>query len=227
MLKTDIQKKTEKIASAAYLVTGYFDDKEPLKWKLRTLSSELVSKSLYQKDISNILREVLSLFTVAKNAGLVTEMNHGIISRELEKLLEADASDSVAALFYPVGQTVESEPARISEANEPRETAQTIKDRSYPALIAERPMPRAERREEEPKEKNLKEFGAVAIKKNSRQSVIIGLLKRKKEIMIRDVSPLIEGVSEKTIQRELLTMVSQGILKKMGEKRWSRYTLAN
>ena len=66
----------------------------------------------------------------------------------------------------------------------------------------------------------------MAVKKNSRQSTIINLLKRKKEIMIKDVSPLIDGCSEKTIQRELMSMVHSGTLKKVGEKRWSRYSLA-
>ena len=74
--------------------------------------------------------------------------------------------------------------------------------------------------------KPLKQYGAVSVKKNSRQSVIIGLLKRKKEIMIKDVSPLISGCSEKTIQRELSAMVAAGILRKIGDKRWSRYSLA-
>ena len=67
----------------------------------------------------------------------------------------------------------------------------------------------------------------MALKKNGRQSVILNLLKKKGEIMIKDVSPLIEGVSEKTIQRELLTLVKSGILRKEGEKRWSKYFLAN
>ena len=44
--------------------------------------------------------------------------------------------------------------------------------------------------------------------------------------MIKDVSPLIGGFSEKTIQRELAAMVQAGILRKVGEKRWSRYSLA-
>jgi hypothetical protein len=44
--------------------------------------------------------------------------------------------------------------------------------------------------------------------------------------MIKDVSPLVTGCSEKTIQRELSAMVRSGILKKVGEKRWSRYSLA-
>jgi predicted HTH transcriptional regulator len=78
-----------------------------------------------------------------------------------------------------------------------------------------------------PNSEPLKKFGAVSVKKNSRQSIIISLLKRKKEIMIKDVSPLINGCSEKTIQRELLEMVSLGLLRKLGEKRWSRYTLAS
>ncbi|NCN08031.1 hypothetical protein GW944_00480, partial [Candidatus Parcubacteria bacterium] len=78
----------------------------------------------------------------------------------------------------------------------------------------------------EKKTKDLKNFGAVSVKKNSRQSIIINVLKRKKEIMIKDISPLIDGCSEKTIQRELLAMVNSGILKKEGEKRWSRYSLA-
>jgi predicted HTH transcriptional regulator len=71
-----------------------------------------------------------------------------------------------------------------------------------------------------------KEFGAVSVKKNSRQGIIIAILKRKKDIMIKDVSSLIPGCSEKTIQRELLAMVQAGVLKKIGEKRWSHYVLA-
>ncbi|MEK6878241.1 MAG: hypothetical protein AABY22_01465 [Nanoarchaeota archaeon] len=51
------------------------------------------------------------------------------------------------------------------------------------------------------------------------------LIKRKKEIMIKDVVGLINDCSEKTIQRELLTLVDEGILKKEGERRWTRYSL--
>lgn len=34
-----------------------------------------------------------------------------------------------------------------------------------------------------------------------------------------------EDIGEKTLQRELVSMVSDGVLKKEGEKRWSRYSL--
>ena len=65
------------------------------------------------------------------------------------------------------------------------------------------------------------------MKKNGRQSVILDLVKKRGEVMIKDVSPHIAGVSEKTIQRELLALVKDGILVKEGEKRWSKYSLAN
>ena len=35
------------------------------------------------------------------------------------------------------------------------------------------------------------------------------------------------GIGEKTLQRELLAMVADGVLKKEGDKRWSRYILGS
>jgi len=222
--------KTEKIASAAYLITGFFDDKEPLKWDIRNLSSRLVSRAAHMKDMTAEARELLSLFGVAKAAGLVSEQNHLILSGEISKFVAM--ADELPSKSIPEGFFNTPLPAAPSVA----ENVSLIKDRSpepTPALIADRTpvsapvQPKRELIEmREPKEKTLKEFGAVAVKKNARQSIIINLMKKKKEIMIKDVSPLIEGVSEKTIQRELLAMVEQGIVKKEGEKRWSRYSLS-
>jgi hypothetical protein len=58
-----------------------------------------------------------------------------------------------------------------------------------------------------------------------RRNTILKLIKDKKEVTIKEVSNVVPDVSEKTIQRELLNLVSEGVLKKTGEKRWSRYSL--
>jgi predicted HTH transcriptional regulator len=76
------------------------------------------------------------------------------------------------------------------------------------------------------KDSKLRDFSVVAVKKNKRQSIIISLLKRKKEVMIKDITETITDCSEKTIQRELAALVDEGILKKEGERRWTRYMLA-
>jgi len=64
------------------------------------------------------------------------------------------------------------------------------------------------------------------IKKTSRRSLIINTIQKKGSVMIKDLTPVIKGCSEKTIQRELATLVDKGIVNKEGERRWSVYSMA-
>ena len=63
--------------------------------------------------------------------------------------------------------------------------------------------------------------------KSNRQEIIIGLLKSNKELGIKDFIKDIPSCSEKTIQRELIVLVSKGQVVKTGAKRWSRYSLVS
>ena len=63
------------------------------------------------------------------------------------------------------------------------------------------------------------------IRKQSRKEQILALFAKGVDISIKDISARIKGCSEKTIQRELNTLVSDRILQRIGEKRWSRYVL--
>jgi hypothetical protein len=205
-----------KIASAVYLVTGFFADQEPLKWRLRSLAGDLASEQFHNKP--GVSRELTALFGLARAAGLVSDTNYDILVGEFGKIA-ASSNISLAAL----PESPRNQEALPASAPEPAAVAPTAP--AQPPRPA--PVVRDNFIERKPEERpDLKEFGAVSVKKNSRQSTIIALLKRKKEIMIKDVSPLIPGCSEKTIQRELAEMVEEGILRKMGDKRWTRYTLA-
>ncbi|MEX2014053.1 MAG: hypothetical protein WD896_01725 [Parcubacteria group bacterium] len=222
---SDINKKQESLASAIYLITSFFNEQEPLKWKLRTLASEFITLSVSYKDnqnkereglvleTKNLILKITSLLSVAKNAGLLSAENYALMEGGLIKYVnELGPQTNVSALLE----------TRFSQLeNKELEPEFVVKDKSREPLPEKRELLGSG-----PKEKALKEFGAVSVKKNSRQSIIIGILKRKKEIMIKDVSSLINGCSEKTIQRELSAMVQAGVLKKQGEKRWSRYSLA-
>jgi hypothetical protein len=59
-----------------------------------------------------------------------------------------------------------------------------------------------------------------------RRATILGMLQRKDRVTVRDVAHVIKDCSEKTLQRELLALVAQGVLVKEGERRWSTYRLA-
>lgn len=216
----EYNKKPEKLSSAIYLITSFFSDQEPLKWTLRTLASDFVSLSVSFNtnsfkerevttgEIRNLILKLEKLFVVAKNAGMISPENYELIHDELNKYM-ANIGQSINISDLLRIEAPQSQPNVVKEV-EKREP-EVIKDRiEYKT----------------PEDRSLKGFGAVSVKKNSRQSTIIGLLKRKKEIMIKDVSPLINGCSEKTIQRELSAMVQKGVLRRVGEKRWSRYSLA-
>lgn len=206
---SDISNKTHRLASAIYLITDFFADSEPLKWKLRNLAIDLASERV--KDKISLVREITSLFSIALTTNLVSQANFEILKSEFAKF-ERDSESPLNQVFLATHQ--ESEPA-FSPVYVPEVKRDKIE-------IAHTATTTPTQRIAHP----LKDFGAVSVKKNSRQSTIISLLKRKKEIMIKDISAIIDGCSEKTIQRELLAMVSAGILRKIGEKRWSRYTLA-
>lgn len=54
---------------------------------------------------------------------------------------------------------------------------------------------------------------------------IIGLLKDADGLGIKDIVNVITDCSEKTIQRELLSLIENGLVRREGERRWSRYFL--
>lgn len=59
-----------------------------------------------------------------------------------------------------------------------------------------------------------------------RESKIIDVVRSKGRVSIKDITDALPTVGEKTVQRALVSLVSRGVLKKEGERRWSRYTLA-
>src|SRR3989338_522532 len=59
----------------------------------------------------------------------------------------------------------------------------------------------------------------------SRREKIVELLRLNGPSSVSDLARTVEGCSDKTIQRELVSMVSLGLLKKTGDRRWSRYSL--
>lgn len=64
------------------------------------------------------------------------------------------------------------------------------------------------------------------IAKESRRTRILKLIKDKREVAIKDIMDHFPELSEKTIQRDLVSFTESGVLKKSGERRWSRYALA-
>ena len=66
------------------------------------------------------------------------------------------------------------------------------------------------------------------IKDNSvsveRTSLILEVVRKNNGISIKGISAVVKDCSEKTIQRELVTLINRGLIRKQGERRWSIYS---
>ena len=78
-----------------------------------------------------------------------------------------------------------------------------------------------------PRKGHVKDIGAVTDSNiKDRREAILSVIRNKGRASIKDISTLIRDVSEKTIQRELLALISLGMVLKQGERRWSTYSLS-
>ena len=57
----------------------------------------------------------------------------------------------------------------------------------------------------------------------TRREQILNIIDDRNSYSLGEVAIKIKGVSEKTIQRDLLSLVAEKMIKKTGERRWSRY----
>jgi hypothetical protein len=103
--------------------------------------------------------------------------------------------------------------------------AQTARD--YAEVLGGEPhIPQKPTSFRQEKQKMPQERARVLDSQKDRRARILGLLQTKPFVTVKDVAESVQGCSEKTLQRELLALVAQGVLKKEGERRWSTYTLA-
>lgn len=249
-----IYKKTEKLVTAVYMITNFIKDTEPLKWKIRENALELLALNIafntvslserkdLMKEYQALSLEIVSLSGIAKHSGLMSEMNCDILSREfggLVSVIEKDenkkSNEETVVLhpgFFDVAkpeQTTQKDTAFVQSETQSGHVTDTSNIKGQTSTYNQN-TPRIDapqaRKEYLPIKDIRKSDAHPTESKNDRQAIIIKLLSKKSGLSINDFSEGIKGVSAKTIQRELLSMVASGVLKKEGERRWSTYSLA-
>ncbi|MDQ3076316.1 MAG: hypothetical protein M3Q34_04285 [bacterium] len=253
-------KKTNKLVTAVYMVTDMLDAGEPIRLKLRTLGTEVLSDTIslsrtnLLKDVlSKKIQEILHFLDLSETINLVSVMNASILKKEFLELQK-----SVEEYAQSLGTF--SGKSTLSEFLNPRERFSIIppiERENYPighqnsthigvqkggtllkALsdrITTRPIEKSATINRDlyvPKNTtghvpNKEEF---AVLKKQRQDAILRIIKDTKgmasiaEIKSHPVASSM-SFSEKTLQRELVSMTENGVLKKTGSKRWSRYSI--
>lgn len=211
-----IYKKTEKLVSAIYMISGFVSDREPMKWQLREAGVDLLAKSLNMSDrlsfVSAIIK-LLSFLEVSVIAGVISEMNYKVLKFEFESLIQA--IESAEKWSATKGLVLSNNFFEVAEVKSNSLSNNSIEPKGH-SNLSDRVSTTSS------VQKTIK---TIIKDKSNRQEIIISLLKKNKELGIKDFVSSISNCSEKTVQRELATLISKGLIRKEGEKRWSRYSL--
>lgn len=205
-----ILKKGIRISGATYKLTDYFDPDEPARHYMRESASKLVvsvvsytgslpvEPSLLIKDITDSINSLMSFIDVLNMADIVSRTNFEIMRAELLSLKEL-----VENYFhdrYGHALTLDDFMKKIDVPVLPEKV-------SFNGQLAA-----------------LSEIRSNGVTRGSdRQVKIFEYIKSKGSSSIRDLVLIIKGCSEKTIQRELQALIEAGLIKREGERRWSRY----
>lgn len=249
-----LSKKCERLATAIYLVTSFLSDTEPLKFRLRALSLDFVKDAAAVKGggvatettVLDALRgnvgETLALLELAFIAGLISEMNFTILKREYKSL--RDTVDIKKASRESRTDTILGDTFfGTSFHNEERSLDKVVLPKVMPTQNEAPVSFRLSDRKKTESTLRVKNLGSGStlrdksepvvsnrattdVAKESRRTRILKLIKDNREVAIKDIVAYFPDLSEKTIQRELVAMSDSGVLKKSGERRWSRYSVS-
>ena len=244
--------KLDKLITALYMVTDIIDKDEPLRNKLRTLGTEILS-DMYKIEQNNTghtvsfmlnkISEVMSFLGIASAINIISEMNCNILKKEFNEL-DQSLKESVGNT-----QTLNSQINLL----EFFETPNLEKFQTYPAISHTQKISKGHtnigvqkgstllKALNKMSNKNVSvpyqtgSFGSGfdVLKKQRRESILkvvktinggatIKDIKDKASVTLLKTDPLVT-CSEKTLQRELISMVKDNVLDRMGEKRWSKY----
>ena len=196
--------------------------------------------------------EIISLLHVAITTGLVSDMNGSILMdgfRSLQLVLEKKQPILTKDML-----TIEQESSLSGESPLSSAITSSSYDVLTPLSLARNEGERAEKKSSSSArraavskgqkiEKDKLEFKpqvtvhvpvqkeptipttSFQMKKHNRREQILALFVKGVDVSIKDIAARIKGCSEKTIQRELNTLLYDGLIDRIGEKRWSRYIL--
>jgi DNA-binding transcriptional ArsR family regulator len=204
---------------------------------LRTLLTDTAREFLVHDEVHAVLRTTLRAQRIARSlvhSGiLATESGDVFIAAlsEWATALEAqqhisehvvvqpyewhDGVDALAALLHPIENAPDTPYAHTSRAVRGTPTehmSDTAAQNGAQASASSRGN-------------TITDTPARATPKKNRRAQILSILQEKDEVTVKDIAAVITDCSEKTLQRELVALTQQGVLKKYGERRWSRYTL--
>lgn len=238
-----IAKKTERIATAIYMVTDFLADSEPLKIELRTLAISLISTTqklpknpneiptVLASDCISLIDQTMTFLSLATTLGLVSEMNGKILETELKKVQsQVDENSGEKKLFiaprFGFSNVLLNQEMFVVEKDQ--EAVKQI-DKGHELIKGQTNQENVFYKKDAKSSQVLmsvskkSELGSKIARRND----VLSIVRNKGKVSIKDISEILKDIGDKTLQRELHGLVQEGVLIKEGEKRWTLYKIAN
>lgn len=211
-----IYKKAERLAKAIHLIAPAFVESMSLRNRVDAIAVGLIDAAMLEPSAARttLSRELLALssaLSIARMSGVLSPMNADLIAREAHLLLHEVAAYEEPRISFdesPTLSTIAKEALLNDSPRLPARRAANSNSAGGPARG---------------RKGHVKDISDSHIK--DRREAILSVIKNKGEASIKDISTLVRGISEKTIQRELSACIGSGIIRKRGERRWSTYSL--
>ncbi len=206
--------KTEKIAHVLAVLERQAEVGETHVQEMATraaaLPGDIAHLAAGEIDAPVVLADIFSLLSAVRLAS-----TEGIIHKETGTILEAEYEAVAGRLMagsHP-SPFVNVEDFHIPQFSLESGTS-AISANSMSHNVLERPLDKSlHKGQNQPTSKGQSE----------RAERILEYIRRQKSVSIKEIATTIKGCSEKTIQRELTLLIQRGLVRRVGERRWSHY----
>lgn len=245
--------KTNKLITALYMVTDIMDNDEPIRNRLRTLGLEILSDtSTMSKTPLDIvvgkIDQIMSFLDITSTINIISEMNYSILKKEFLELNQSlkEFTDKVKTINKQINLSEffrEFPSARqgLAEGNKGeysighQHSTRVGVQKGSTLMKALSDKIGTEARPQGLRSSYARDFDIL---KKQRRNDIINIIKSiNGNATIKDIKDRVRAsqgendslasCGEKTLQRELVSMVKDSVLNKTGKKRWSRYFLVS
>jgi hypothetical protein len=225
-----LYRKAERIVAALHLLTNHVPDSEPVRQLIRSKSVALFAAMLALRDemriahsrrtveTQSIARELISLVRVLSVSGYISIPNANLMTEALDELmgllLSSQRSNLSESVSISRDELIDVHGGRFGD----QYATKNLKDTSRPSIkdaIDQKDTATA-----------ISATSNISGQATARSQNILDTLRGSSPLGIKEIWAHLPEYSEKMIQRELNVLVGLGRVKKVGEKRWSRYSVA-
>lgn len=215
-----IFKKTEKVVSVVFYILNNIESNKKSETiisniaskahfahenALRTLEVKLISSKEVLEQFAQSLVGLESTLRIAGATNTITQEVLAVVVNEIDVVLRGLKT-------YITSNTSNTEDLFFASSFESHSQGEVSQQRQIRSAKVRQPQTQGE--------------GVLESNQTGdRRQRIQTILEAKGEATIKDISEIIKDCSEKTIQRELNAMIEENLVKRQGERRWSKYSV--